>query len=51
MLVNRSTHSLWRSMTDDQHSITSRGSSPPAFLAPHPSEFISLSHSNIFHDE
>jgi len=41
MLVNRSTHSLWRSMVDDQYSIASSGSSPPAFLAPHPSDIIS----------
>jgi hypothetical protein len=34
MLVNRSPHSLWRSTIDNQQS------SPPAFLAPHPSDFI-----------
>jgi len=34
MLVNRNTNSLWRSIIDDQQL------SPPAFLAPHPSDFI-----------
>ncbi|CAF0874579.1 unnamed protein product [Rotaria sp. Silwood1] len=38
MLVNRSTHSLWRSMIDDQYS---SASSPPPFLAPHPSDTTS----------
>ena len=47
MLVNRSTHSLWRSTIDDHHHLTtSGGSSPPGFLAPHPSDFTS-SHGNI----
>ncbi|CAF3412242.1 unnamed protein product [Rotaria socialis] len=35
MLVNRSAHSLWRYMMDDQYS---SALSPPAFLAPHPSD-------------
>jgi hypothetical protein len=34
MLVNKNTNSLWRSIIDDQKS------SPPAFLAPHPSDFV-----------
>jgi hypothetical protein len=45
MLVNRSTHSLWRSIIDDQQSSSS---SPPTFLAPHPSDFID---SNEYDDD
>ena len=37
MLVNRSTHSLWRVWTDEQQSMAAKEASGPAFLAPHPS--------------
>jgi hypothetical protein len=39
MLVNSNTHSLWRSIIDDQQSLATRGSAPAAFLAPHSSNF------------
>ena len=43
MLVNRSVHSLWRAMTDDQQIGTSRGSSACASVVPihHSSEILS----------
>lgn len=40
MLVNRSTHSIWRSITDNQQ-LSSSSASVPAFLAPHPSDLTS----------
>ena len=48
MLVNRSSNSLWRSMTHDE--IPSLTTSPPAFLAPHPSD-LAYSHVRDGNDE